>query len=158
MHELSLCGLVSEDSHGYLLQLLAGVTCMQPRHVEEVHLIFKARTPPGLEKVQGTTTGGGSGLQQQQQEFQKLRTMLQSGIFFVQLVGTLIDNKTEKGPQDGDDTSMNDVQSADQKIDWVFEFKDTPDAAKQPVTTRLISRTKFEDGDLIAFLDALGYE
>lgn len=158
MHELSLYGLVPENSHDRLLQQLTGVTCMQPQYTEEIHLVFKARTPPGLEKVQGTTTGGGSGLQQQQQEFQKLRTMLQSGIFFVQLVGSIVQDGNEASAQNGHDVQMNGTYPEGSKIEWTFEFKDTPEAAKQPVTTRLVSRTKFDDGDMFGFLDLLGYE
>ena len=73
---------------------------MQPQHVEQIHLVFKARQPAGLEKVQGS--GSSQANSQQQQDVQKLRTMLQSGIYFTQLVGT-IDDDDAKPQRDGAD-------------------------------------------------------
>lgn len=160
MHELSLHGSVSAADHVKVLQQLAGVTRMQPQYVEEIHLVFKARIPPGLEKVQGS--GGNQGNQQQQNEIQRLKGMLQSGIYFVQLVGTIVADQTTIELQN--DTGFN-IQNGEltggrsrQKVNWWFEFKDTPESTKQPTNTRLVSRNRFEDGEMIAFMDLFGFE
>src|SRR5689334_12115134 len=88
MHELSLYGPVPAERHDRLVQQLAGVCCMQPQHAQEIHLVFKARQPAGLEKVQASSSSQANS--QQQQDAQKIRTMLQSGVYFVQLVGTIV--------------------------------------------------------------------
>ncbi|KAK5086077.1 Mediator of RNA polymerase II transcription subunit 18 [Exophiala xenobiotica] len=133
---------------------------MQPRHVEEIHLVFKARQPAGLEAVQGS--GSGQANSQQQQDLQKLRNMLQSGVYFVKLIGTIVDkDATHDHEGDGEVYTNGDASQRlpnRQRIDWVFEFKDTPEAGQQATITRLISRTKFADGDRIAFLNFFGYD
>ena len=141
MHELSLYGAVAPTQHHRVTQQLTGVARMQPRDAEEVHLVFKTRVPPGLEKVQGT--GGSSSNAQQQQELQKVKNMLSSPIYVVKMVGTL-------------DTSS--ASNVNPNISWVLEFRDTPEVAKQPISTRLVSRIDLEDGDLTAFLDLFGLE
>lgn len=133
---------------------------MQPQHVEEIHLVFKARQPAGLEAVQGS--GSSQANSQQQQDLQKLRNMLQSGVYFVKLVGTIVDNDATHD-HEGDGEALTDGNGSQRlpnrrKIDWVFEFKDTPEAGQQATNTRLISRTKFVDGDMIPFLNLFGYE
>lgn len=113
---------------------------MQPRDVQEIHIIFKTRVPPGLDKVQNT--GGSSSNVQQQQELQKIKNMLQSPIYLVKLVGT-VDTHNLHG---------------DQTVTWSLEFKDTPEVAKQPISTRLVSRVALEDGNITSFLDLFGFE
>lgn len=160
MHELSLYGSVPAVRHDGLVQQLAGVCCMQPQHVEEVHLVFKARQPAGLDKMQ--SSGSSQANSQQQQEVQKLRTMLQSGVYFVQLIGKIGDRSTITEYNEAYEAGTNGdapQQSSDsRKVEWTFEFKDTPEAGQQATNTRLISRTNFEDGDLIPFLSLFGYE
>jgi len=133
---------------------------MQPQHVEEIHLVFKARQPAGLEAVQGS--GSSQANSQQQQDLQKLRNMLQSGVYFVKLIGTIVDkDATHDHEGDGEVCTNGDAFQRlpnRRSIDWVFEFKDTPEAGQQATITRLISRTKFADGDRIAFLNFFGYE
>ena len=41
---------------------------------------------------------------------------------------------------------------------WTIEFRDIPEPGKQAVTTRLLSRTPVDGGDLIHFVKHLGYE
>lgn len=160
MHELSLYGSLSAREHIRLLQQLAGVTRMQPQNIEEIHLLFKSRIPPGVEKVQGS--GGSQGNQQQQNEIQRIRNMLQSGIYFVQLIGTITSAPRFMEESAG---SFQDVMELDplqgrmqQKVNWRFEFKDTPESTKQPTNSRLISRMNVEDGDMVAFMNLFGFE
>lgn len=150
MHELSLYGSVPIEHYHRTLQQLAGVTCMQPQDVEEVHIILKSRSPPGLEKVQGS--GSAQGSQQQQQELQRLKGLLQGGIYNVKLVGKVVRQ------QQNDDSQTNATQPAGPTIEWTLEFKDTPAAGKQPTNIRLISRTKLGGGDIVAFFSVFGFE
>lgn len=126
---------------------------MQPQSFEEVHIILKSRIPPGLEKVQGSS--GGQGNQQQQQEILRLKGLLQGGIYNVKLVGRIVEKGDQRKLKEDDDPQSNRAQ---QNIEWTLEFKDTPAAGKQVTNSRLISRTKLGDGDVIAFLDMFGFE
>lgn len=161
MHELSLYGSVPVEQYHRILQQLAGVTCMQPQNAEEVHIILKSRIPPGLEKVQGSS--GGQGSQQQQQEIQRLKGLLQGGIYNVKLVGKISPrDSSSKSEENGTNMQLDSTEQSDnrsgQSIEWFFEFKDTPAAGKQATNVRLISRTKLGSGDLVAFLGIFGFE
>nr|KAK5438344.1 DNA kinase/phosphatase Pnk1 [Exophiala xenobiotica] len=154
MHEFALYGQVTKDDHHRMLQQLAGYTRMQPQDVVEIHLIFKARQPPGLDNV--PSAGGSQGIMQP--EAQKVRAMLNAGLYYVQLVGEVMQNET-KHTTNGD-ISMTDGNGEPDKstIKWTFEFKDTPDPGKQAISSRLIYRIPFEAGDFVEFLNAFGYE
>jgi len=135
---------------------------MQPQPAEEAHLLFRARQPGGLEAAQGS--GSSQANPQQQQELQKLRTMLQSGVYFVKLVGSFttsdVTQRDEGGSESETHTEAHRSQEApgNRRVHWTFEFKDTPEAGQQATNTRLVSRTKLADGEMIAFLDFFGYE
>lgn len=139
MHNLSLYASVPQHDYTQLLSQLAGVTRMQPQYVHQVVLIFKSKVPPGLARVQ--TKGGTQGVQQQS-ETQKLTSMLNSGLYFVHFVGAV--------------TKDNDGSS--RRIQWTLDFKDTPEAGKQNVTSRLAFRLPINDGDPVGFMSAFGYE
>lgn len=155
MHELSLYGSVPIDDYPRVLQQLAGVTSMQPQDAEEVHIILKSRTPPGLEKFQGSSSAQGS--QQQQQEYQRLKGLLQGGIYNVKVVGK-ITRKDHGVSQQANGTDRQLPDRTEQTVEWILEFKDTPVAGKQATNTRLISRTRLGGGDIIAFFDIFGFE
>lgn len=155
MHELSLYGSVPIDEYPRVLQQLAGVTSMQPQDVEELHIVLKSRTPPGLEKVQGSSSAQGS--QQQQQEYQRLKGLLQGGIYNVKLVGK-ITRKDHGAAQQANGINRQTSDRTGQTIEWTLEFKDTPAAGKQAANIRLISRTRLGSGDIVAFFDMFGFE
>lgn len=111
---------------------------MQPQSVRQIHVVFKSRPPPGVAKLQ-QGTGSSQAVSQIQQDAQKLKTMLQSGIYYVKLVGELPSTTADS-------------------IKWTFEFKDTPEAARARTITRLVSRTHFEEGNPTAFLKLFGFE
>lgn len=157
MHELSLYGSVPIEQYHRTLQQLAGVTSMQPQDVEEVHIILKSRAPPGLEKLQGSSSAQGS--QQQQQEIQRLKGLLQGGIYNVKLIGKITQKPHQKTPQiNGAHSKDQTADRSGQSIEWTLEFKDTPAAGKQATNTRLTSRTKLGSGNLVAFFDVFGFE
>lgn len=139
MHNLSLYASVPQYDHKRLLSQLAGVTRMQPQDVEQVVLVFKSRVPPGLAKVQAK--GGTQGVQQQS-DMQKLTTMLTSGLYFVHCVGAIARDK----------------DASNLHISWTLDFKDTPEAGKQNVTSRLAFRVPISDGDPVEFMTTFGYE
>ena len=157
MHEFSLYGQVVQEDHHRMLQQLAGYTRMQPRDVVELHLVFKARPPAGLDNI--PSAGGSQGVAQQQ-DVQKLKNMLNASLYYVQLVGEVMPTRSKKrGDEDVEMTNGNGPPTSDNPtVRWALEFKDTPDAGKQAVSTRLISRTPMDDGDLVQFLDHFGYE
>jgi hypothetical protein len=62
------------------------------------------------------------------------------------------DGDTAMKNADGNPNALNPT------LRWALDFKDTPEAGKQAVSTRLISRTSMDEGDLVKFLDNFGYE
>jgi mediator of RNA polymerase II transcription subunit 18 len=169
MHEFLLFGQVAHNEHHRLLQQLAGVARMQPQHVIERHLIFKARPPVGL----GNVPSGGGSQGVLPPEVQKTKQMLSGSVFYIQLVynpssgggpiGTsrVVHNSLAHGDTaQGRNTMKADANSSAQEEDgsWTIEFRDIPEPGKQAVTTRLMSRTATEGGDLIQFVKDLGFE
>jgi hypothetical protein len=159
MHELALYGQLAKDVHHRALQQLAGFTRMQPQDVKELHVVLKARQPPGLDLIQ---SAGGSGMSsQQQQELQRIKTMLNAGLYYVRLIGEEQLEKTTKADGDGDATMVEGnlaSNSRGARMRWVLEFKDTPEAGKQSVSSRVIARIPLEAGNLMRFLHEFGYE
>jgi mediator of RNA polymerase II transcription subunit 18 len=164
MHEFLLFGQVAKNDHHRLLQQLAGVTRMQPQHVVERHLIFKAKPPVGLSNV--PSGGGSQGVLPP--EVQKTKQMLSGSIFYLQLVynpkGGVApvgrNRATQSDPAKGRNPTKADVNGSSEVEDglWTIEFRDVPESGKQAVTTRLMSRTATEGGDLIQFVKDLGFE
>jgi mediator of RNA polymerase II transcription subunit 18 len=169
MHEFLLFGQVAKNDHHRLLQQLAGVTRMQPQHVVERHLIFKANPPVGLSNV--PSGGGSQGVLPP--EVQKTKQMLSGSIFYLQLVyhptggaATVGGNRVmQPGPVNGDTSQVRNPTKADADGSshvedglWTIEFRDVPESGKQVVTTRVMSRTATNGGDLIQFVKDLGFE
>lgn len=172
MHESSLFGQVPEESHHVLLQQLAGMTRMQPRHVVERHLVFKAIPPPGLAKIQSGATQG-----IQPPEVQKTKAFLGNPQYHLQLVTEASPNRSAVA-QDANVASVsssrsNEADTLNGKTEskltaestlsepdrWSLEFRDIPEAVKNPlVTSRLMSRNPIEGGDVFKFMRDLGYE
>ena len=158
MHELALYGQIQKDDHHRMLQQLAGFTRMQPQDAREIRLVFKARQPPGLDLVQ--SIGASNLASQQQQDIQRLKNMLNAGLYYIHLIGAVQLDKKEKRPATEDVTMTNGYtnnQPEKSTVSWTLEFKDTPEAGKQAVSSRLISRTPME-GDLVRFLGSFGFE
>jgi hypothetical protein len=167
MQEYGLVGQISGENHRQVLQQCAGVSRMQPVAVEELHLVFKAKPPPGLAELQKSSGGGSQGVVPP--EVQKTRTMLNASLYFIQIIGTAKaeskqeDEKTSEGdPIDGGDVPMSDGHVQEVKpskpLNWVLEFRDTPDPGKQPVTSRLMYKIPILDGDIAEFINDFGFE
>lgn len=167
MHEFLLFGQVPSHKYERVLQQLAGVTRMQPLRCKEVHLIFKARPPAPV----GTGPPVGGSQDVVQPEIQRTRLLLSGNLFYIQLVGEVVDVSAPNSPGNGHDGSlqsangdvpmtgtMHDDSASGTKIQWKLEFRDIPDAGKQPVTVRLMSRTLIQKGDILQFLLNFGFE
>ena len=158
MHQFSLYGQVSESDHARVRQQLVGVTRMQPKPVQELHLIFKAQPPAGLGSIPQ------SGEASTKQDVQRIAKMLTANLYYTQLVGEVQDDTQEPEPEkkaDGDIDMANGSGSSAKprrRIKWHLEFKDTPDPGKQAVSGSFLSRTPIEDGDTIRFMRQFGYE
>jgi hypothetical protein len=143
---------------------------MQPQDTAEIHLVFKARPPPGLDNI--PSAGGSQGVMQP--DVQKFKNMLHANLYYVQLVGEVVWTQSLLKAEEDGDTAMTDNgqtvvgtghsnsstthASSLPTVRWALDFKDTPDAGKQAVSTRMVSRTPIDDGDLVKLLDLFGYE
>lgn len=157
MHEFSLYGIVARSVHDRVKQQLAGVARMLPQDVEEIRLVFKAKPPPSTGNL--PSAGGSQGVMLQ--DLQKVKNMLNSSVYYVQLVGRLPSGSKQMrdGVKPGDATESNAESFKNtQKLQWQLEFKDTPDPGKQAVSSRLFSITQVESGNPALFLEELGYE
>ena len=159
MQEYVLFGQVPGDSHRQVLQQIAGVARMQPRPVEELHLIFKGKLPPGLAEIQKSSGGGSQDVVPP--EVQKTRAMLNASLYYIQLIGT-VQPKSQCSDRDDKtgDVLMSDGNGQEdiKQLKWTLEFRDIPDPGKQPVSSRLLFKTPIIDGDVFKFVKGLDFE
>ncbi|KAJ5774569.1 hypothetical protein N7457_009465 [Penicillium paradoxum] len=164
MHEQSLFASVPVHQHHELLQQLAGLTAMQPRHCLERRLIFKAYRKPGL----AGRTGASQDLQQG--DLQRLNKMLNGNMYYTQVVGPVSEKdfgSTVPGDSDtqmaGVDDSKPDGASLSstynyERQPWKLEFRDIPEAGtRSAVTSRLMSSATLPRGDIVQAMNAWGY-
>ncbi|KAB8230698.1 Mediator of RNA polymerase II transcription subunit 18 [Aspergillus alliaceus] len=166
MHELLLFASVPAHQHHGLLQQLAGLTAMQPRHRLERRLIFKAYRKPGL-----ISTRVGASQDLQGNEMQRLNKMLNGGMFYTQVVGPV--SEAEFGaqssiPPSGDsDALMSGIDPGEKHVShpynyeeqpWKLEFRDIPEAGtRSAVTCRLMASANLPKGDIATPMNAWGY-
>ena len=79
MHELLLISQIPPARHLQLLNILAGISAMQPVPVLEKHLVFKPNKNEN--KARGAQVGGAQDVQK------ALQKETQGEVFYVQLVG-----------------------------------------------------------------------
>lgn len=167
MQEYGLVGQISGESHKQVLQQCAGVSRMQPQAVEELHLVFKAKPPPGLAEIQKSSGGGSQGVVPP--EVQKTRTMLNVSLYYIQLVGAAqpesrhrVEKTSNTDVSASDDVRMSNVHVQEVKeskhLNWVLEFRDTPDPGKQSVTSRLLYKIPIIEGEIVEFIKDFGFE
>lgn len=132
---------------------------MRPKPVQEVHLVFKAQTPLALRAdfPLGNTSSD------KQQETQRITRILNSGIYYMHVLGKVkapdSSDANEHTNGDAEMTNGNDLESAKRpRIEWFLDFKDTPEAGKQVLSSRYTARTLVEEGDVMAFMTQFGYE
>ena len=181
MHELLLFGQVPYTRHDQVLKILAGIAAMQPQSITERHLIFKPTRTPG---INGTRVAAKPGTSNSQ--VQALQAQMQGDLFYVQLVSDLKTKPLtsfEEPPFISEDTDMNGTQAEHQenknvngisesqnptasaqhitelsKNSWSLEFRDLPEVpGRRPVTSRLMASVPIDSGDVLEFLESLGY-
>ncbi|BAE57297.1 putative RNA polymerase II mediator complex subunit Srb5 [Aspergillus flavus] len=166
MHELLLFASVPAHQHHELLQQLAGLTAMQPRHRLERRLIFKAYRKPGL-----INTRVGASQDLQGNEMQRLNKMLNGGMFYTQVVGPVSEadfgaqssaasSGDPDAPMSGTDTGTNFEYHpySYENQPWKLEFRDIPEAGtRSAVTTRLMASASLPKGDITTPMNAWGY-
>jgi mediator of RNA polymerase II transcription subunit 18 len=150
MHEQSLFASVPAHQHHELLQQLAGLTAMQPRHCLERRLIFKAYRKPGLAR-----TGASQDLQQG--DLQRLNKMLNGHMYYTQVVGPL--SEKDFGSTVINETGTGQPAYEYERQPWKLEFRDIPEAGtRSAVTSRLMSSATLPRGDIVPSMNAWGYK
>lgn len=181
MHELLLFASVPSHQHHELRQQLAGLTAMQPRHRLERHLIFKAYRKPGV-----VTTRVGASQDVQGVDLQRLNKMLNGGMYYTQVVGSVSEADFGGGdgggkPDDGQEIIGGENNNIEGDINqagiiqpqqhdrhqspydydhqsWKLEFRDIPEAGtRSAVTARLMASASLPRGDIIEPMNAWGY-
>ncbi|KAJ5217607.1 mediator of RNA polymerase II transcription subunit 18 [Penicillium citrinum] len=176
MHELLLFASVPTHQHEELLQQLAGLTAMQPRHCLERRLIFKAYRKPGLANAR---VGASQDLQSG--DLQRVNKMLNGGMFYTQVVGPVHPSDfadagvtsdaptgSNANPSPADpDTKMDGTDEATanspstydfDKQSWKLEFRDIPEAGtRSAVTARVMASAALPHGDIVPSMNAWGY-
>ena len=165
MHELLLFASVPAHQHHELLQQLAGLTAMQPRHRLERRLIFKAYRKPGL-----INTRVGASQDLQGNEMQRLNKMLNGGMFYTQVVGPLDEsdfglNRSSAGDPDAAMSGTEEIPTncppaySYENQPWKLEFRDIPEAGtRSAVTARLMASSNLPKGDISTPMTAWGYK
>ncbi|MCJ1467206.1 Mediator of RNA polymerase II transcription subunit 18 [Pseudocyphellaria aurata] len=173
MHELLLFGQVPRSRHKQVLSILAGIAAMQPQPFVEKHLVFKpARLPGGSRPAH---VGAVQGVANPQ--IQAIQAQTQGDIFYLQLVADVeAPNKDQDQSQgegnraDGDGNAPiphpRSIAGADEKTKeqengsekWTLQFRDLPEVARRPVTSRLIYDIDLQSGDSLAFMSAIDYK
>lgn len=166
MHELLLFASVPVHQHHELLQQLAGLTAMQPRHCLERRLIFKAYRKPGPT----TARMGASQDLQQSGDLQRVNKLLNGNMFYTQVAGpvtekdfgttaSVADPDTQMAGMDETKPSILDSQGYDYDHQpWKLEFRDIPEAGtRSAVTARVMASAALPRGDVVPSMNAWGY-
>ncbi|KAL9130998.1 MAG: hypothetical protein Q9175_006881 [Cornicularia normoerica] len=137
MHELLLFGAIPHSRHTQLLNILSGISSMQPSPIQlEKHLIFKPNRPPG--SVGSLKVGGVQDVNVQKSQIQA-HTL--GDLFYMQLVAEVDGKEEGKGEER-----------------WVLQFRDLPEVVRQrAVTSRLVADIPITSGDPMEFMKALDY-
>lgn len=166
MHELLLFAQVHSARHDQLLMILAGIAGMRPARVLERHLIWRPKRPLASKTIPiGATQGV------QNQRIQALQGQVQGELFHLQLVGDISALQLDKaGPSAHDKGVDGDAMDTDGNNEpgpangglasptWSLWFNDLPEVSgRRSVTSRMISRIDIIEGDVMGFMDALGY-
>ncbi|KAE8144902.1 mediator of RNA polymerase II transcription subunit 18 [Aspergillus avenaceus] len=163
MHELLLFASVPAHQHHELLQQLAGLTAMQPRHRLERRVIYKAYRKPGL-----INTRVGASQDLQGHDMQRLNKMLNGGMFYTQVVGPVSEaDFGAQSPSEDPDAPMSGTDAEEgsgnhlynyENQPWKLEFRDIPEAGtRSAVTSRLMASASLPKGDISTPMNAWGY-
>ncbi|CAD6591422.1 MAG: Mediator of RNA polymerase II transcription subunit 18 [Alectoria sarmentosa] len=134
MHELLLFGAIPPSRHTQLLNILSGISSMQPRPIHlEKHLVFKPNRLPG--SIGSLKVGGAQDVNVHKSQIQAHAL---GDLFYMQLVAEVEEGRDEE--------------------QWVLQFRDLPEVARQrAVTSRLVADVPVTSGDPMEFMKALDY-
>jgi len=181
MYEYSLFGQVNESRQTQLLQVLAGISAMQPHIVRVRHLVFRPTRPPTRAVAQ---VGGSQAIQDTAKLAARQNQNAATDVYYMRLVEDLgspdtsvdqdVKSKQPIGTPDDDNVQMvNGIDHEDDVHDltsttphdemqqpnskWKMVFHDVPEPGKRPVTARMLNITEITDGDAVGFMEGLGY-
>lgn len=151
MHELLLYGQVPAARHEQLLNILAGVTVMQPRRIVERHALYRPIKSPSANVIQ---RGGTQNIQTQKQA----QNQRANDLHFVHLVKP-VDEKDFGRAIDLTGPSENDGVEGfiDPKRPWMFVLQETPEPGKRPAGFRYAYSNEITEGDPNKFMVNFGY-
>ncbi|KAE9962227.1 hypothetical protein BLS_000630 [Venturia inaequalis] len=133
MHELLLYGQVPFSRHEQLMNVLAGLTAMQPHRLVERHALFKPIHGPVQAQVQ---KGGTQGLNPTKK---------------------VLDEKECEASNDAMDVDDHVTENAENKESWQWQFRDIPEGGKRSATFRMAEDIDISAGDPQAYMEGLGY-
>jgi len=151
MHELLLYGQLPESRHGQLMNVLAGLTAMQPHRVIERHVFFQPTHGPVQAQVQ---KGGSQGLYKKTPK--QVPGQQNRDLFHTHLVKVLDEDEFAKG-SDAMDLDNHVTEEDDEKRIWQWQFRDVPEGGKRAATFRMIEDIDITAGDPQAYMEGLGY-
>ncbi|KAF1991291.1 hypothetical protein K402DRAFT_323070 [Aulographum hederae CBS 113979] len=154
MHELLLYGQVPAFRQTQVLQILTGLTAMQPHPVLERHIIYKPTAPKGNSK----SVGGSQTIADPKKRSQQ--SSVNMDIFYAQLVQDLEESDfgaVEGEGEGGDKMDGSTGGESKKEKPWKFEFQGTPLAGAKEVLSRFVQGTELADGDPQLYLSSNGY-
>lgn len=170
MFELSLYALVPNNRKPQLLKVLLGICNMNPVPEFSHHLIFKPKRPKPIQNVASNSEmcylhlvskideAAWEEKRKEQEERLARENAEKKGQDDVVMIdlegpGSSAEGGTQKQPAKPEEP-LYDIRN--QK--WTIEFKELPESMRsRPVTTRAMHLAPVHDGDVLAFMEDLGY-
>jgi mediator of RNA polymerase II transcription subunit 18 len=151
MHELLLFGQIPAARHEQMLNILAGLSAMQPQRVLERHVLFKPTRHP---QPTGAQRGGTQGVQTgAPKQVQQANRNANSDVFMVHLVKTVGEEEFGKSVEGMDVDHWSEDEGK-----WELRFKDTPQPGKRPTILRGAENTEIKSGDPQRYMEGLSYK
>lgn len=152
MHELLLYGQVPLSRHGQIMNVLAGLTAMQPHRVVERHALFKPIHGPVQAQVQ---KGGTQGLNPPK-KIARPNAQQTRDLYHTHLVKVL-DQRDYGNSTDTMDVDDHVTENVENKELWQWQFRDIPEGGKRSATFRMAEDIDISSGDPQAYMEGLGY-
>jgi mediator of RNA polymerase II transcription subunit 18 len=159
MHELLLFGQLPAARHGQLLNVLAGLSAMQPKRVIERHVLFKpTREPVELAVVRGAGAGTKDGQAQPKKKQQQQQQPQQTGdLYHTHLVKDLEEDDFGTAANEDQRMDMDGFDEEEEERVWRLRFEDVPEPGKRTAILRMVESTDLPKGDTQAYMEGLGY-
>lgn len=152
MHELLLYGQVPFSRHEQIMNVLAGLTAMQPHRVVERHALFKPIHGPVQAQVQ---KGGTQGLNPTKKIARPNAQQIRD-LYHTHLVKVLNEKESETS-NDAMDVDDHVTGNGEDKESWQWQFRDIPEGGKRSATFRMAEDIDISAGDPQAYMEGLGY-